>query len=1365
MLRPAADASHKALRHGFVWFLATFTSAGGMFQGYALGLGVTLASSSSFTHAFPHICRAGEPSAETLLFLLAAALAALPPLSATLADRCGRKLALSLSSWLGALSSLAMSAAPAGDPTVLRLCRAAQGGAVGLLSVAVPLYQSEVAPPASRGRLLASFHGAQALGTLTSYLVYYFVETSPPFDGRWRLLPAFQVLPPLLLALGMPWLPESPRWCLLRGREGAARAALLAVRAQQSLEVLQELHEMKAYARRHGLLAATDDEPADEPGGEERKRARSRRSSAAQLAARINSSRAPPLPLPLPSPPPPPPPPPPHHHHHHHPHPPPPPPPPPSSPPPPRRLEAAEWARLRLAVLLHAALPLVGSSVVSFLLHDSPSASLVDRVGRRPLLVGGAAAMGLSLAAAALAAASPSRLSLVAPSICAVVAFIGSYACSWGAVVWLLAAELVPLRCHAWGVACAVCADWAVHAALYASASYLASPALLCVASAAFCGLAALGAQLLLVETNGRSLEAISSPPAASSRLSSSWPPSSCFSRSRLPSHACAAAILPAAAAEAEEGGEGGGAAGGEGEEAWGAERSGAEGEARRGEGEEEARVALLSPREERAAGEAAEAAAEAWEWWHALLGERLVAALRRCGEAAARGTPASLWGGGAEGGEAEGSEWLREEEAGEGGAERGGAEGGEGRGGEMEGGEAGGGEAGGGESEGGEAGGGESVWGRGEGGGAEGGGALRTAAGGGGGAAGEAWLCRSAGASLGSRACGGRREEEEWLSRGAPLHGRGVCASEEMRLAARPLGAEREPPLPMLCAFDMWFSVLWLYTALLMLLSSPGFEAIWPRRGNESAAEAAPPPCPPLDDGARASMALASFQARPASLSLQRGPPSPTRRAPRQAIFACVYASTSCVVSIALLALFFLREWGLPLFLWKLFTLLLLLVCFLGAAIAFACDARPIINASLELPVMVFVCLYLLYTLVMLRFLCQVPRIREHYRRLPTRRELPPEGGVLQFGSFFFRRQDVIGTGGSSRVYRGMYAGKLVAVKEIAAAAMLPHGQAEAAMLSRLRHPYVLHFFGCCRHHDYLYIVTELCDLTLQELLRRRHPNRLPPESMLSLALQVAEGLQYLHDNGVVHRDLSATNILLYFDPNGGEVSVKISDFGLSRRSLEATEMTALIGTIPYMAPEMLTTASSGRIEYSAAVDIFSFGVILWQLLTCAQPYAVALTRLNRFELLHQIAHEGLRPEVPETAMPSVAVLMCECWAGPEKDRPSSAEVVRRLRDVYHAQFGVAWRLSEGLSAGSHSARHSSSIDRLTGVANSVRGTSEASGVLGGDAGSSSAAGASSAMSNPQDLLSLARLVVAGVRQPISRGASYPRRHRAAEW
>ena len=78
-----------------------------------------------------------------------------------------------------------------------------------------------------------------------------------------------------------------------------------------------------------------------------------------------------------------------------------------------------------------------------------------------------------------------------------------------------------------------------------------------------------------------------------------------------------------------------------------------------------------------------------------------------------------------------------------------------------------------------------------------------------------------------------------------------------------------------------------------------------------------------------------------------------------------------------------------------------------------------------------------------------------------PTRSHQIPSDPIRSHGIASPPRQDVIGTGGSSRVYRGMYAGKLVAVKEIAATAMMPHGRAEAALLSRLRHPYVLHFYG----------------------------------------------------------------------------------------------------------------------------------------------------------------------------------------------------------------------------------------------------------------------------------------------------------------
>jgi len=209
--------------------------------------------------------------------------------------------------------------------------------------------------------------------------------------------------------------------------------------------------------------------------------------------------------------------------------------------------------------------------------------------------------------------------------------------------------------------------------------------------------------------------------------------------------------------------------------------------------------------------------------------------------------------------------------------------------------------------------------------------------------------------------------------------------------------------------------------------------------------------------------------------------------------------------------------------------------------------------------------------------------------------------------------------------------------------------------------------------------LVTELCDISLQELLSGRKPIPLSLQPRLSLAMQIAEGVQYLHDNGIVHRDLKPANILLILDASSGCLTAKIGDFGLSRRTADDASMTALIGTVQYMAPEMLNTATDERVEYSAAVDVFSFGIILWQLVTSTEPYSELVA--NRFQLLQRIARDGLRPEVPVWTPPPLASLMRDCWVEAEHLRPTSTDVVRRLRVLYHSEFGLDWRQSDSAS------------------------------------------------------------------------------------
>ena len=153
----------------------------------------------------------------------------------------------------------------------------------------------------------------------------------------------------------------------------------------------------------------------------------------------------------------------------------------------------------------------------------------------------------------------------------------------------------------------------------------------------------------------------------------------------------------------------------------------------------------------------------------------------------------------------------------------------------------------------------------------------------------------------------------------------------------------------------------------------------------------------------------------------------------------------------------------------------------------------------------------------------------------------------------------------------------------------------------------------------------------------------------------------------------MKPANILLSLDPVAGGLTAKIGDFGLSRRTEDImTVMTALVGTIQYMAPEMLTAAAAGQSEYSAAVDIYSFAIILWQLLTCGSPFVRELEDYGRVGLLHRIAREGLRPEVPAWSPPALSALIRECWADAEHMRPTSTEVVRRLWQVHHVECGA---------------------------------------------------------------------------------------------
>ncbi|KAM3376771.1 serine/threonine-protein kinase STY46 isoform X2 [Capsicum galapagoense] len=288
------------------------------------------------------------------------------------------------------------------------------------------------------------------------------------------------------------------------------------------------------------------------------------------------------------------------------------------------------------------------------------------------------------------------------------------------------------------------------------------------------------------------------------------------------------------------------------------------------------------------------------------------------------------------------------------------------------------------------------------------------------------------------------------------------------------------------------------------------------------------------------------------------------------------------------------------------------------------------------------------------------------------------------------------IASGSYGDLYKGTYCSQEVAIKILKSERLNTELQTEFGqevyIMRKVRHKNVVQFIGACTRPPNLCIVTgikcRIQDHTTGRIIskspivtvcktispylfayftfllvveymsggsvydylhKQKGSFKLP--TLLKVAIDVSKGMNYLHQNNIIHRDLKAANLLM--DEN--EV-IKVADFGVARVKAQTGVMTAETGTYRWMAPEVIEHK-----PYDHKADVFSFGVVLWELLTGKLPYEY----LTPLQAAIGVVQKGLRPTIPKHTPPKLAELLQTCWQQDPTSRPDFSEIVDILQQI----------------------------------------------------------------------------------------------------
>ena len=254
---------------------------------------------------------------------------------------------------------------------------------------------------------------------------------------------------------------------------------------------------------------------------------------------------------------------------------------------------------------------------------------------------------------------------------------------------------------------------------------------------------------------------------------------------------------------------------------------------------------------------------------------------------------------------------------------------------------------------------------------------------------------------------------------------------------------------------------------------------------------------------------------------------------------------------------------------------------------------------------------------------------------------------------------EKVIGSGAFGEVSVGTYkpTGMRVAIKKLHIVGGVSNYKElymrEVNMLALLGDRYILPFIGYTEEPPFCLVTKFVPNGSLLDAIHTDPRGlHLTPTDLTAIAYGIARGLASVHHKGLIHRDLKSENILL--DENLLPV---VCDFGSARKNAVSRVLTASVGTVTYSAPELI-----GGNEYDASVDVYSFGVILWEMTTRQFPWE----GLQTAQVIYKVVMLGAQLPMPSDVPEPLADLIQACLSQDPMQRPTFDRIAMKIEHGY---------------------------------------------------------------------------------------------------